>query len=309
MPSPTFRLPKVFHVTHVVDDFDAAVAWYEDVFAPRSGWGRLAGGDDGGAGDTGAGAAAGGGGPLGSTRLALLSIGPTVLMPLRAGPGMGPERFRERMGQRLHSFALYVDEPQALIDHLTAQGQHLADFLGQPVTDPLGEIWTRPRESPLVFEFFQPREGMGDPRYNDPDWSTAYWRDEHPLGIRSSFVSCVTADPATATAFLVDGLFGTVVHEATTPHGTRSTFVQLSDEVTIEVAEPLDASSPAGQDLAVGALLHAVTFRVADLDRATAHLEAKGVRTEQVAPGHVTAEPADTFGARFRLTDRDLTDW
>jgi catechol 2,3-dioxygenase-like lactoylglutathione lyase family enzyme len=290
-----FSLPKVFHVTHVVDDFDAAVRWYEEVFAPRSGWGRPTGAE--------------GAGPLGTTRLALLSVGNTVMMPLRAAPGMGPERFRERMGQRLHSLALYVDDPQALIDHLTAQGQHLADYMGQPVTDPLGEIWTRPKQSPLVFEFFQPRDGMGDPRYNDPAWSPSYWRDEHPLGIQSAFYTCVTADSEAAVRFLVDGLLGSVVHEAVTPYGTRSRFVQLSDEVTIEVAQPVDRSSRAAADLAVGGMFHAVTFRVGDLDRATEHFEAHGVRTERVAPGHVAADPADTFGMLLRLTDRDVADW
>jgi catechol 2,3-dioxygenase-like lactoylglutathione lyase family enzyme len=302
--APPFQLPRVFHVTHVVDDLDAAVRWYDDVFAPRSGWGRLPGSDAGG-GEADAAAP----GPLGSTRLSLLSIGPTVLMPLRAAPGTGPERFRARMGPRLHSLALYVDEPQALIDHLTARGQHLVDYLGQPVTDPLGEIWTRPRESPMVFELFQPREGMGDPRYNDPGWSPAFWRDEHPLGIHDAHCTCVTADREAATGFLVDGLFGRIVHEATTPYGTRSTFVELSDEVTIEVAEPVEPASRAAADLAAGGSFHAVTFRVGDLDRAAAHLGAKGVRTERVASGHVVAEPADAFGMLLRFTDRPVTDW
>ena len=30
-----FELPRLFHVSHVVDDLDAAVAWYDEVFAPR----------------------------------------------------------------------------------------------------------------------------------------------------------------------------------------------------------------------------------------------------------------------------------
>jgi catechol 2,3-dioxygenase-like lactoylglutathione lyase family enzyme len=293
-----FRLPKVFHVSHVVDDVDSAVRWYDDVFAPRSGWGRPTAGEGG-----------DGTGPLGATRLALLSIGDIVMMPLHAAPGTAPERFRERMGQRLHSLALYVDDPEALIDHLTAQGLHLLDYLGQPVTDPLGEIWTRPRESPLVFEFFQPREGMGDPRYNDPEWSPSFWADEHPLGIQGAFYTCVTDDPEAAARLLVDGLLGSVVHQALTPYGTQSTFVRLSDQVTIEVAHPEDRSSRAAADLVAGGMFHAVTFRVGDLDRATRHFQSKGIRTEQVAPSHVAADPADTFGMVLRLTDLDIADW
>jgi catechol 2,3-dioxygenase-like lactoylglutathione lyase family enzyme len=92
-----FQLPKVFHVSHVVDDLDAAVAWYRDVFSGRL-WQRS---------------------ELFGTAVALLVVGDVVLMPMqptRAFP-TAPGRFRERFGSRLHSLALYVDRPEALIEH------------------------------------------------------------------------------------------------------------------------------------------------------------------------------------------------
>jgi len=104
---------------------------------------------------------------------------------------------------------------------------------------------------------------------------------------------------------------GRVVHEVErTVHGTRSTMVQIGDETVVEVAQPIDADSRAAEDLArVGGMLHAVTFQVTDLERAGAHLAAKGMRLEQPADGHLVIDPADSYGAVFRFTDRAVTTW
>jgi hypothetical protein len=92
-------------------------------------------------------------------------------------------------------------------------------------------------------------------------------------------------------------------------YGTRSSFVSLSDEVLLEVAEPQEPDSRAARDLASGGTFHAVTFRVADLDRAAAHVASKGIRTERPAPGHVVLDPDDAHGVLIRLTDRDVDQW
>lgn len=285
-----FKLTKVFHVSHTVDDLDAAVAWYDDVFAPQL-WQRS---------------------ELFGTKLALLVVGDTVLMPMLppAGGRTGPSRFKDRFGQRLHSLALYVDEPVPLIDHLRSLGLYLTGSAGTELTNPQDEIWTQPRESPMVFELFQARPSMNDPRLEEPNWSSSYWRDEHPLGINTGWSTVVTGDASAATRFFVDAFRGTVVHEADcAAYGTRSVFVRLSDEVLIEVAQPMADGTAAAADLAERATYHAVTFRVTDLARAAAHLVSKGVRIESPAPGHLTLDPQDCFGVRFRMTERDPSTW
>jgi catechol 2,3-dioxygenase-like lactoylglutathione lyase family enzyme len=285
-----FDLPKVFHVSHVVDDLDAAVAWYDDVFSPRV-WQRS---------------------ELFGTSLALLVVGDVVLMPMQPPTAFpsAPGRFRERFGTCLHSLALYVDHPVPLIEHLRAQGFQLSGSDGSELRDPRDEIWTQPRQTPLLLEFFEPRASMNDPRLVEEDWSPAYWRKTHPLGIVGACFTVVTADVGSAASFFVDSLRGRVVHEGTVPaYDTRSAFVALSDEVTVEVAQPTRADSDAGRDLARRTTFHAVTFLVADLDRATAHLESKGVRTERRGPGHVVANRDDCFGVNFRFTDRDISAW
>ena len=294
-----FRLPRVFHITHVVDDFDDAMRWYREVFNTSSDRGNAAG-----AGTQGDQAT-----QLGPNRLILFTVGTTVLMPLQAAPGSAPDRYRERMGPRLHSLALDVLEPQDLVDHLTSLGYDLTNDMGGPVTDPREEIWTRPKQSPLLFEFFEPRDVLSVPKAADAGLTPSYWRDEHPLGLHGAHYTCVTDDSDKAAAFLVDGLHGRVLHEAETAHGTRSLFVELSDQVMVEVARPVDPSGRAAADLTAGARFHAVTFRVGDLDRAVDHLEAKGIHTERVAAGHVVLEAADTLGMLLRLTDRDVVDW
>ena len=161
-----------------------------------------------------------------------------------------------------------------------------------------------------MLEFFEPRPSMNDPRLQDPDGSARYWRDDHPMGVRSAFYTVVTSDLGSATDFFVGALRARVQREAVeTPYGTVSTFVDLSDSVTVEVACPTDPSSAAARDLRDRATFHAVTFHVEDISRAAAHLRSHGVRATTPAPGHLALEPADCFGVNFRLTDREITGW
>ena len=285
-----FTLPKVFHVSHVVDDLDAAVAWYDDMFSPRV-WQRS---------------------ELFGTSLALLVVGDVTLMPMQPATGFptAPGKFKERFGSCLHSLALYVEEPVALIDQLRARGLRLTGADGTELSNPQDEIWTPPRATPMLLEFFEPRASMHDPRLEEDDWSSSYWRDTHPLGIVSCCFTVVTADREGSTEFFVDALRGKVVHQqSATPYGTRSAFVALSDEVLIEVAEPIGPDSDAGRDLARRAAFHAVTFQVANLARAVGHVESKGVRTKGRGAGHVVLNPEDCLGVNFRLTDREVSAW
>jgi catechol 2,3-dioxygenase-like lactoylglutathione lyase family enzyme len=283
-----FEIQQVFHVSHVVDDLDTAVAWYDDVFSPQV-WQRV---------------------EVGGTPLALLVIADTVLMPMAPKPEIpsSPGRFRARFGAHLHSLALYVEEPVGVIDHLRGMGLRLTGSSGRDLEDPRDEIWTQPRETPVVLELFEPRESMEDPRHGT-GWSSAFWREQHPLAIQDACYTVVTDDLGGATGFFVDALRGKVVHESATPYRTQSSFVALGHAVVVEVAQPLDATSTAARDLDARTTFHAVTFRVADLERAVGHVTSKGIRLDRIADGHVALDPADTLGVQFRLTDRPLDAW
>ncbi|HEY2331767.1 MAG TPA: hypothetical protein VGH94_07585 [Acidimicrobiales bacterium] len=285
-----FEIGDVFHITHVVSDVDAAVDWYADVFSPivfqRSE-------------------------VLGS-RLALQVVGDVVLMPLSPIEGVptGVGKFRERVGPHLHSLAVHVEDPQDFLDHFEKLGRRLTGARGGDVEGLRDEIWTRPRDFPGLYELWNPRID-DDPRWAD-GWSSAYWRDEHPLGLRGpAWVTVVTGDRAERVPPLLEAFRAPIGHEVgETPFGTSSAFVSLSPKVTLEVAQPLDTASPAGTDLErCGEIVHAVTFEVLDAGAAAAHLTGKGVRVERPTDGQVIAHPDDTQGVQFRFTETPFSAW
>lgn len=280
-----FEVGDEFHVSHVVEDLDAAMDFYREVFEARE-WQRTS---------------------QGGVALGFVIVGDIVFMPMAPtrGTPVAPARFLERYGPKLHSLALYVDDPVDLIGHLRARGLRLSGSAGGELTDPRDEIWTHPRELPAAFEFFGPRDVTGDPRRNEQDWSSAHWREIHPMGITGASYVIVSPDRVAATAQLVDTLHGRVLHEGVkTAHATTSDFVGLGQTVVLEVAQPDDDASRAARALATGGGFHAVNLDVVDLDRAVDHVVSKGIRVERLADGHAVLDPDDTHGVLFRLTDR-----
>ncbi len=295
-----FEISRIFHLTHVVDDLDAALRWYEGVLG-----GELLGSPT--------------RGPTGAS-ICLVLVSDLVLLPLRPTPeDPGTRRFRGRFGQHLHSLAWFVEDAADLVARLQARGLSLRDEYGRPLEGIDHEIWTPPRQAPCLIEFFRspteagPGSGVGlpaDPRYA-PGWSPEPWR-RHPLGIeRTACVTVVTADRVAASTFFTDALNGHVIAEvAETAWGTRSTMVQVGPHTVVEVAQPLDPTSRASADLeANGSILHAATFEVGDLAQAADHLAARGMRVTQPGPHALTLDPDDSFGLLLRFTDQPVSDW
>jgi hypothetical protein len=112
---------------------------------------------------------------------------------------------------------------------------------------------------------------------------------------------------APARKLFVDVLGGRPFHEeARTPRGTHSLYLALGEGSVIELARPLEAGSPEAVELErSGEMLYSVTFRVADLARAAAHLESCGLRIAR-ARRELEIEPGQAFGALYRFTDLDL---
>jgi hypothetical protein len=112
-----------------------------------------------------------------------------------------------------------VDDPVDAIEHLRGMGFRLTD---RAARSRIRTTRSGPsRETPVVLELFQLRESMNDPRH-EADWSSTYWRDEHPLAIRGACYTIVTDDLAGATKFFVDAMHGTVaVAETDTPYDVR----------------------------------------------------------------------------------------
>ena len=287
-----FQIGDVFHITHVVDDVDVAVEWYADVFSPivfqRTDLEVL------------------------GSRLALQVIGDVVLMPMSQMEGIPTSigKFRQRVGTHLHSLAVHLDDPQDFLDHFAALDHRLNGALGGEVQGLRDEIWTRPRDFPGLYELWNPRS-EDDPRWTE-GWSSAFWRDEHPLGLRGpAWVTVVTGDRAGRLPTMLEAFRASVSREVdATPFGTSSAFVTLSPQVTVEVAQPVDTDGAAARDLERnGEILHAVTFEVLDAGAAAAYLTSKGLRIERPGDGQVTVDPDDAHGVLFRFSETPFTAW
>jgi len=261
-----FKVGKIFHLTHVVKDLAAVDRWYDEIFAINRfyhGFEKLA-----------------------ARNASLLLIGDLVMEPVMLADVPGAEstpvgKFLARFGQHFHSIAWYVDNVNAMATDLGQHNLRLYDVTGKVVKPPMRAeaIWTHPKETHALLEFAATGNYIPDPRLK-PDWTTAPWRDHHPLGIdRTSHITVLFGDLNAAKSLYVDLLGGKLLHESETPGRKRSTFIAVGEDTVIEAAQPLSANSPEGRDLELnGEGVHAVTFKTLNLKRAAEFLKSKHQR-------------------------------
>jgi hypothetical protein len=281
---------RVFHYTPLVEDLPAAEAFFETFFAPHCFYRGYS--------------------PHWHRQAAIYVMGEFVIEPLQPLPPEGDApasswyRFMERYGERVLNVSFYATDLPGLAARLAENGIGSTDA-GNPST-----LFIRPKEFPGSVEFFDPTltGGMPDPR-RAPSWSSAYWRDFHPLGLHhASHITCVVADHRAAAKRYVDALGSVVLPDqpARTPHA-RSTFVTVGSETVIELAQPEDADCPLAADLErVGDSICGVTFRVADLAAARAFIERSGGEVTGSADGTLAFDRSVTFGSDYAFTDRPL---
>jgi len=285
------NVTRLFHVIHVVDDLPAAEAWYDRVFAGQYFF-------------------RGGYSPVEQRDASLFAIGDFVLEPMMASrePGAAQKpvgRFHARFGPHLHSIAFYVRSIEEIWDRLRARGVRIVgDGGGALAGPPKGAIYTHPRDTGGLLEFMEaPADGGFDLRLK-PGWSNARWREQHPLGIEAcAHATLVVSDIGRARGLWVDTLEGRPLFERESrARGTRSLFVAVGDELVVELAQPQGTSGAAAYELAQnGEILHAVTFRVRDLEHAAAYLRELGLKPEAV-DGELELGPEQALGARYRFT-------
>ena len=287
-----FKIGKLFHLTHVVDDIAVTDKWYDEIFAVNRfyhGYEELAG-----------------------RTASLIAIGDVVMEPMT--PSREPnlrnpsvQKFHQRFGQHFHSIAWYVDDVQSISERLDQNGYRLFSIVGKQIKPPhkASAIWTHPRETPGQLEFALPGDFTPDPRFKS-DWSSAYWRDEHPLGIeRLSHLTVIVGDLAKAKKLYCGVLDSKLIHEEETPGRKKSAYVVVSEDSIVELAEPLSKTTAEGRDLEKnGEGLFAMTFQSKDLGKAQEFLKSKGV-TPAAEGKHGIAIGADqAFGMTVGFTDR-----
>jgi hypothetical protein len=289
---------EFFHLIHIVDNEDEVDAWYREVFSPRTfmqnNWLDA------------------------EKRWASLSmVGDLMIEVIEPSgepgdQGMALSKFRNRFGQHYHSLAWYVDadDIKPLFDRLRARGVRVAKPGGGMFPDgdidPGNTIFTHPKDTfgQLEFEGLADHWRRSDPRFSE-GWSTAYWRDEHPLGIvRASHLTTLVNDLDRARDLYEGSLDATVFHTESTPEG-ESLFLTVGADCVVELLRPRSADSLAGRDLASnGELPHACTFAVRDLDAAERHVDKLGIGVVDRTPDAFTLNPADAFGAVYSFTER-----
>ena len=287
-----FKIGKEFHLLHVVSDLDTVDGWYDDVFAVR----RFVRNSM----------------KAAMRKASLVLIGDFVMepaQPIRRAPGWEKSalgKFYSRYGQHFHSIAWYVHDLGETCARLSERKIRLFDMVGNAVTEPSrgdGAVWTHPQDTHAAFEFAAMPRFFVDPRLQ-PGWSTAFARDEHPLGIeRASHLTMLFRDLGGARKVYEQGLGGTPIHEEEMPGRKRSVFYMIGEDTIIEAVQPLSATSPEGLDLErAGEGIYAVTFKTRDLKRSAEHLRVKGQRVSE-DQGALVIDRDDAFGMVIGFTE------
>ena len=288
-----FKIGKLFHLTHVVDDLDAVDKWYDDVFAVTRfyhGYEKLAG-----------------------REASLIAIGDVIMEPMMPARkeelrNLSVKKFHDRFGQHFHSIAWYVDDVEAISTRLDQENLRLYNIVGTQVKPPhkMAAIWTHPRETPGQLEFALYGDFTKDPRF-ESNWSNAPWR-EHPLGIeRSSHIGVVVRDVAAAKRLYCTVLGGTQIHEEETPGRKQSVFVAIGEDTVVELIQPHSPSSWEGQDLEKnGEGVHSLIFKTKDLGKARDFLRTKQMQPEQDGADSIVLGPDQAFGMVVGFTQRVL---
>src|SRR6185312_14371828 len=140
----------------------------------------------------------------------------------------------------------------------------------------------------------------------EPNWSSARWRDEHPLGIeKASHLTLVVRDLPSSKKLYVDLLDGKLMHEEETA-AKRSAYVAVGEDSVVELAQPLKSDTPEARDMEQnGEGIHALVFKTKNLKRATDFLKSKNLRPQESA-GIASLDRDQAFGMVIGFTERAL---
>lgn len=192
--------------------------------------------------------------------------------------------------------------------HLRAAGVRCYTTGGVPVESDEAPraLFTNPRDTYTQLEFVSAEMAtlMRDPRFKS-EWSPSWWADRHPLHVQKlSHVTVTTRDVAQAARFYETVLHAPVVHRGDMPSSrSRSVFVLVGEDLMIELAEPLDESSPIARDMdRYHESIYSVTYKVRDLTGAEEYLSGKGVRFAADDGTTLVTDPATSQGAVMGVT-------
>jgi catechol 2,3-dioxygenase-like lactoylglutathione lyase family enzyme len=289
----SFRLDRLYHLTHLVDDLDAVDRWHDDLFVAL----HVKRNTD----------------AVAQREASFVVIGDIILEAVCVIDGPRAQhsplgKFRERFGERMHSVAMFVDDVGLAARDLTRRQYRLFNLVGEQLvgtaTSPW--IWTHPKETRTLFEFAEVPQFHWDPRFH-PSWTGDFWR-RHPLGIeRTSHLTVLVDDLDAVRPVYCDAFGCRSLHREEIPGTRRSEFYEFGPDLVLEALQPLQADSLEGQQLArYGAGAFGFTFAVRNLADAVAHLESKGQAIARADTDTVVLDPAGAFGLGIGFTTRKI---
>jgi hypothetical protein len=303
--APTSRATMMYHPSHHVPDLEAAEDFFLRVFSrPSTRLSSLA-----------RGAAPRPGYPNDySTFTPIADVLFDTIEPTRYVL-LGVQRYATVEQPHLKSFGWYFEDISEVYRELTRQGISVTSQLDEMAEgdDPptaagssMPLYFSRPEDSGLRYEFFPAIPFALDPRLA-PGWAVAPVSDQDPLGIeRCSHHTVLTSRPGRALHLVVDVLCGEVVHEGRDEvRGTTGTYVNLAGSI-LEYAVP-DAGTAAHADWLrddPNDTYHAITWKVADLERAERHLRACGVRIQLRSNETIVTDPSTSLGVPWGFTTK-----
>lgn len=276
----SLTVTKLLHVNQLVDDLDKARAFYASVFGAREYW-------------TGYDAAE-------NRDASLFVIGETCIelfAPRDARSRLGASL--ARFGNSWHSFEWQVPDLEVARRALLERGIRI------PIYRPGSFLMTHPGDCHGMLIELCPLEMTGDPRI-EPDWTPAYWRDEHPLGVTGlRALTVAVRDLPAATAWLADLLGASPVHREERDGLDADVVAVPAGGAIIELAQTRSANGPIGRYVAShGQRLRSIEIGVVDVERARSHLVGCGLRVvEGSRPGAIAVAVAeeDNWGVRWEF--------
>lgn len=228
---------------------------------------------------------------------------------------LGVQRYATVDEPHLKAFGWYFEGMPELYRALRRQGIRVTSQLDElaegddppnAAGSPMPLYFSVPEDAGLRYEFFPAIPFPLDPRVAE-GWSLPPVSDDDPLGIeRCSHHTVLTSRPERALRLVVDVLGGQVIHEGRDElRGTSGTYVHLADSV-LEYAVP-DVGTAAHADWVTSDpddTYHAISWKVADLERAERHLETQGVRIQMRSDDTIVTEPATSLGIPWGFTSR-----
>lgn len=277
--APVLQVEKVIHINQVLGDFEGANRFYADVFGAVEYMNSYDPGE--------------------RRDASLFVIGDTCIelfSPRDDQSLLGANL--ARYGDSFHSFEWKVPDLAEAKEAFDANGLRITTYR------PDQFFMTHPKDTRGLLLELCPFDMHDDPRV-EPGWSSAPWRDEHPLGIdRLHSMSAAVRDLDDAVSFLgkLTGL--DPVHRGERTGVGRTATFWIGD-VLHELLEPTGEGSPAAAYIErYGPRVRNLVWRVRSVDAARAHLEGKGLRvTDGDEPGWIALDPEDNYGVLWQFTE------